>query len=75
MIANRKKKNSKIHRPWDKVNAMGFDRLPAGLLDGRCCLGELVGGQLACPVGLNGLLCLAIATDARESKNGRCNHD
>lgn len=39
---------------------MSFDTGPAGLLDISCDLGELVGRNLASPVGLYGLFDLTI---------------
>lgn len=49
-------------RPWDVVNTMSFNACPAGLLDISRNLGKFISRDLARPVGLYGLLDLAIAT-------------
>ncbi len=51
-----------IDVPWDKVDALGLDRGPAGLFDIGSSLGELGSGDLACPVGLDGLFDFTVGT-------------
>jgi hypothetical protein len=48
--------------PGDEIDTLGLDRGPAGLLDLGSNLGELIGGDLAGPVGLDGLLNLTVGT-------------
>ena len=48
--------------PGDEVDTTLLERGPASLLDLGRGLGELVGRDLASPVGLNGLLHLTVST-------------
>lgn len=48
--------------PGDQVNAALLQASPAGLPDVGSSLGELIGRDLASPVGLDGLLDLTVST-------------
>ena len=51
-----------LNSPGDEIHTLGLDGGPAGLLDLGSDLGELIGRNLASPVGLDGLLNLTVGT-------------
>ena len=53
---------TQVDIPGDEVDAALLEAGPAGLLDVGSSLGELIGRELASPVGLDGLLDLTVGT-------------
>ena len=56
------KRSSSAISPGHKVDALALDSLPVALADIGSGSGELVGGKLASPVGLNSLFHLTVST-------------
>ena len=48
--------------PWDDIDAPLLERGPTRLLDVGGDLGQLISGELARPIGLDGLFDLAVCT-------------
>lgn len=51
-----------VNKPRDELDAARLETRPARLLDLGRSLGELVGRQLARPIGLHGLFHLTVGT-------------